>query len=333
MSNPKISVIIPHWNRVDLLPATLECFLQQTLKPYEIIVVDDHSTQDISELKAAFEPKGVKFFINEGGKGPGAARNYGFQKSTGEFIKWFDSDDLLTINSLEVQYKALAESDKPFVCSPYVHVNFLEDGTWRQVDPILQYQNIPFGTTIRENMVHGLFIHISGMMFKRSLIEKVGPWRTDIYSYEDWDLLWRIGALVDRPAHTNGCCFLYRFHGGQTTGAHFNDLQRDKEKIICFTDAEKSLQENSKYSGQLDNIFLGAQILHSLQGLKHLPEYATLHHTYNTLPNKMASMVQRIRFAINRKITKTSWQVMHGPNASPEKFREYLAQLPSSNKN
>lgn len=330
MSNPKISVIIPHWNRVDLLPATLECFLQQTLKPYEIIVVDDHSTQDISELKAAFEPKGVKFFINEGGKGPGAARNYGFQKSTGEFIKWFDSDDLLTINSLEVQYKALAESDKPIVCSPYVHVNLLEDGTWRQVDPILQYQNIPFCTTIRENMVQGLFVPIVGMMFKREIIEKVGPWRNDIFSYEDWDLLWRLGGLIDRPAHTNECLVFYRFHGGQTTGGHFNDLHRDKEKIICFTDAERTLQENSKYSGPLDHLFLASQILHSLRGLKHLPEYAELFQRYNSLPNKLGTLVLRLKSAFSRRLTKTSWQVMHGPNPSPTKFQEFLKLMPSS---
>ena len=104
-----ISVIIPAYNREKLLPQTLESLLRQTLPAEEIIVVDDGSTDRTAAVAESFgEPVRV---IHQENSGPAAARNRGFLESLGEFIHFFDSDDLALPNKHEVQMKALQESE------------------------------------------------------------------------------------------------------------------------------------------------------------------------------------------------------------------------------
>src|SRR5665213_1424356 len=115
-----ISVIIPAYNREQLIGETLRSLLNQTLPADEIIVVDDGSTDGTSiAAYAAFEErksanvKGNKVpefrVIKQENKGPAAARNAGFLASKGEFLHFFDSDDIALPNKHEVQWRALQE--------------------------------------------------------------------------------------------------------------------------------------------------------------------------------------------------------------------------------
>ena len=101
-----ISIIIPTYNRRHLIGTTIDNLLQQTHPAHEIIVVDDYSTDGTVEwLNTTYGNKLI--VLTNKGKGPGAARNTGFQASTGNYIKFFDSDDVMTHNTLEEQLQAL----------------------------------------------------------------------------------------------------------------------------------------------------------------------------------------------------------------------------------
>jgi glycosyltransferase involved in cell wall biosynthesis len=181
---PSISVIIPAYNRAELIGETLRSLLNQTVPASEIIVVDDGSSDGTAEAaEAAFHrwesekverslresekvekwegikgPKdeGTKGLnsegktvgerrvageelsvkrgelpelkvIRQGNAGPGAARNRGLAESTGEFVHFFDSDDIAAPNKHEVQLRALLETGADIAYGPWVKGRFVED--------------------------------------------------------------------------------------------------------------------------------------------------------------------------------------------------------------
>jgi len=114
-----ISIIIPTYNRADIIDDTLKSIQVQTHKKWECIVVDDGSTDHTEELLNAYIHKDERFsYVKRPEhlpKGANACRNYGFELSKGDYINWFDSDDVMLPKKLETQIKALLEFKK----SPY----------------------------------------------------------------------------------------------------------------------------------------------------------------------------------------------------------------------
>ncbi|MFA9189978.1 glycosyltransferase family 2 protein [Flavobacterium sp. FZUC8N2.13] len=98
MKSPKISIIMPTYNRAHLISETLESVLNQTFKSWECIIVDDESTDNTIEvIKPFLEDKRFVFTTKPEGylKGANASRNYGLEISTGDYVYWFDSDDII----------------------------------------------------------------------------------------------------------------------------------------------------------------------------------------------------------------------------------------------
>ena len=94
-SAPKVSIVIPTFNRRQLLPIAVESVRKQIFGDWELLVVDDHSTDDTRsrvEMWQAEEPR-IKYFVNERTKGPAGARNTGIDRARGKYIALLDSDD------------------------------------------------------------------------------------------------------------------------------------------------------------------------------------------------------------------------------------------------
>jgi glycosyltransferase involved in cell wall biosynthesis len=114
--NPLVSIIIPVYNRANIIGETLDSILNQTYYNWECIIIDDGSDDYIDELVGFYEAldSRVKFFKRPeiDPKGANSCRNYGFRKSSGKFIQWLDSDDLLGNDKIEKQIDALiSEND------------------------------------------------------------------------------------------------------------------------------------------------------------------------------------------------------------------------------
>lgn len=310
-NTPKISVIIPTYNRLALLKITLKNIFDQTLSAYEIIVVDDHSSDGTYAYLSQELPDKV-IALQTKGKGPGAARNTGLAVATGDYIKFFDSDDLMTLNSLQSQFSCLQASKQALVYSPYVQA-YWQAQKWVQADAILQYKAIPKHSNLRQCMAYGFFTVIPAMLFKRELLTDIGPWREDIVAYEDWDYLWRIGNLVPSPLHTNKCLMLYRIHGGQTTEENFSNKQRDMDKLKCLEETIASINKKNWNRALLKS------------------EHAKTQHSINnseiSFKFKLIQHYKRLRNKRERLLTKTNWERMHGPNANPSVFQDYLKLL------
>lgn len=114
-NNPSIiSIIIPTYNRANLIEETLDSVLAQTYTNWECIIIDDNSTDNTSDvLNPYLKDKRFHFHIRppERKKGANSCRNFGFELSSGEFVKWFDSDDIMLPDFLRNQITHL-ETDK-----------------------------------------------------------------------------------------------------------------------------------------------------------------------------------------------------------------------------
>lgn len=324
----QISVIIPTYNRRALIGATIESILRQTLLPKELIVIDDHSNDGTREwLKQTYGEELI--VLSTEGKGPGAARNTGLKVATGQYIKFFDSDDLMTRNTLEVQVRALEESRKGFVYSPYCYAREKRNGTWEQADPaILNYYPFPQRHSLTDWMIRGLFITIPGMLFRRELLDRVGPWRTDITASEDWDYLFRISLEEPFPAHTNECAFLYRLHGAQTTEQHFSNEERDREKWRFLAEFYEKYFKNADSFRPWQKKLFENKLYQTLRGYSaDHPFFGPHRREYWTLSNKLVWQYYRLTQKIGRLRTGTNWQPEHGPLRSKEQFEKYLSMI------
>lgn len=115
---PKVSVIIPTYNRTDYLSKTLKSINDQTFQDFEIIVVDDGTPGDENE-KLCSEFSKVRYFKIPNSGGPARPRNTGLYEATGEYIAFVDDDDIWLPNKLEKQVKILEDnSDYGLVHSP-----------------------------------------------------------------------------------------------------------------------------------------------------------------------------------------------------------------------
>ena len=106
---PLVSIIIPTYNRAHLIGETLDSILAQTYQNWECIVVDDGSTDDTKAIVTEYSKKDARFQYfsrpTNKPKGANACRNYGYEKSKGEYIQWFDSDDLMHPKKLGIKIK------------------------------------------------------------------------------------------------------------------------------------------------------------------------------------------------------------------------------------
>jgi glycosyltransferase involved in cell wall biosynthesis len=142
----KLSVVIPAYNRAEQLPFTLRSLLAQERVADEILVVDDGSMDNTASVAESFgQPVRVIRQLNQG---PGAARNRGLAEAEGEFIHFFDSDDLASPNLHRDQLAALAATGADLAYSPWVKLR-MDQPPLRPTNHVLQAKGLPRGGLVR----------------------------------------------------------------------------------------------------------------------------------------------------------------------------------------
>jgi len=124
---PFFSIVIPVYNRFELLQATMKSIQSQTFSSYEVIIVDDGSTDGSGTLiDQQYGSISNIVIIHQQNQERGASRNNGFKKAKGEYVVFLDSDDLLMPEHLQVLYNKIREQNNPdFISTKY---DFLRDG-------------------------------------------------------------------------------------------------------------------------------------------------------------------------------------------------------------
>jgi len=206
---PGISVIIPNYNRESLIGETIANLLAQTLPPQEIIVVDDGSTDKSVEVIRSFGNK-VKL-IQQANQGPGTARNAGLKIASGEFVQFQDSDDLYSLNKLEMQAKLLEETGSDIAFSPWVKLKI--DGRNAALENhVLQQKMPPTKLSLPAWWLRGWSTVFQSLLFRKSFLTRVGFYRTDLMPSEDTEFFFRLLTSAPRVAFTDEALTLYRVH-------------------------------------------------------------------------------------------------------------------------
>jgi glycosyltransferase involved in cell wall biosynthesis len=322
LNNINISVIIPVKNRASLLPQTLNNILNQTLKPYEIIVVDDNSTDNLQSVIDLYKDK-VLFVKNNNGNGPGAARNLGFKISTGSYIQFFDSDDLMTKKKMEVQGTILKNTGSGMTYCPYFKASTTLNSEWKQESPLLYYYPLSKSLRYDQWVIRGACMITQACLFDKNIFKETGLWRTDLMTHEDLEILFRIGKIVPFPIHSNEVSVLYRQHGEQLTDKSSTNESKTIDQFNAWNIIAEEM--NSKNYSQTDFIINQQNLFHSYSHIDN-KEKISLQKKFNA-KNKIFDIANRIYKKYNRLISNSEWLPVHRILNSKEKIDGYIKDL------
>jgi glycosyltransferase involved in cell wall biosynthesis len=185
---PHITVIIPTYNRSQFVVEAVESVLSQTYPDFEVIVVDDGSTDDTVAVLRRFE--GRIRLVRQENRGPAAARNRGLSEASGEFIAFLDSDDLWDKRKLERQVSFLEDHPSELIC--YTDEIWIRRGV--RVNP--RKRHAKWDGWIFEKCLPLCIISPSSVMMRRPFFELVGTFDEDFPVCEDYELWLRASARL-----------------------------------------------------------------------------------------------------------------------------------------
>lgn len=176
------SVIIPTYNRADCIAATIESVLQQTYRHFEVIVVDDGSTDNTAEIVAKYI--GPQFFYYRTDHGERSqARNFGTSKSKGDYINWFDSDDIMLPHHLQELSKELTKRELP----PIIGVGYEIEEPGKG---IVYRQKFPAPILNSYLLRYNFMLTMTGIVRRDIALQY--PFNTEAIPREDYELWMRI---------------------------------------------------------------------------------------------------------------------------------------------
>ncbi len=207
------SIIIPTFNRTDLLWEAI----RGLDTAFECVIVDDASTDDthrmVTALRAEWGEDRIVFIEQELNKGAQAARNRGIERATGEFLLFMDSDDVPRPEGILELYDHLQRNPNLDYCF----------GRVQKTDALMDslgghgLVGSSFGEEPRE--IAGYHWHTMGALYRRSCIERVGPWNLELTGSQDWEYQARVKLFGGKGEFVDTLVGYWRQHGGERVGA------------------------------------------------------------------------------------------------------------------
>jgi glycosyltransferase involved in cell wall biosynthesis len=183
---PRVSVIIPTYNRGWIVKEAIESVLAQDYRDFELIVVDDGSTDNTDDILNSY--RGDIMVFRQENQGVSAARNRGLAEASGRFITFLDSDDLWLPQKLFRQVEFFNKNPEAQICQ--TEETWIRKGV--RVNPKKRHKK-PRGMIFEPSLALCL-VSPSAVMIRRSLFEKVGGFDETLPACEDYDLWLRISC-------------------------------------------------------------------------------------------------------------------------------------------
>ncbi len=224
---PLVSVIIPNYNNAKWLPKCIESCIEQGEFLKEIIIVDDHSTDNSLGVLSEYQsrhPIFIKVFTNPK-KGANHARNYGFEQSCGEYIQWLDSDDWLITGKFQNQIEALKKSNADIAYADF-RIDHFKDGKLAKSE----LKKFESSTDYLLELIKDTWNVTHSYLLRRSFAEKLNNgvgWNPNTKVGQDREYFTMAGILGARFQYVPGIFAVYnKQQSGTISGMDFKKRLR-----------------------------------------------------------------------------------------------------------
>jgi len=300
--NSLVSIIIPTYNRAHLIGETLDSVLAQTYQNWECIIVDDGSTDNTNEVVGKYLNKDNRFKYyhrpDEHLPGGNGARNYGFKMSQGEYVNWFDDDDLMHKDKLTIQIKLLQKTNKNFcVCQTLIFEKNLKNIIGLRKEKIIS--NDPFNDYIQSNIKW----LTQSPVFKSSFLRKHDlSFFEQLKKSQEYEFFARVLNIEPNYVVTEKPLVFLRKHKHRISSIRYSN---DKNNSI-FLSSQKIFVENLKKLNEKSQAVLLNSMLSSIFKAMHNKDFESA----KILINKFKKMkTLKLRETVLLKVSEFSYKI------------------------
>lgn len=196
MGQEKVSIVLPTYNRTNLVGRAVESILEQTYQEFELIVIDDGSIDDTENVIKSYEDERIRYRKLEQNYGPAHARNVGISYAECEYIAFHDSDDVWRREKLEKQMKVMRNAPEEvgmvYGCCKYHGLLGETDYFPRREIEAEKKQGFIYPKLLEENL-----IGMPSLLVRRECIGQVGMFHEGFQSLEDYEWILRLGRQYE----------------------------------------------------------------------------------------------------------------------------------------
>lgn len=213
---PTVSIVLPSYNGGKYIMESVDSILGQTYTDWELIIVDDCSTDNTLEIARRYEAgdKRIRVIHNEVNQKLPGALNAGFQYAKGKYLTWTSDDNRYLADALAVMVERLEASGAAMVCGG---MHAIDDSGRLKWDKVLLYQD---GELCRWNSVGACFL------YRREVWDHIGEYDTELYCVEDYDYWLRIKQEFGKIEPIDRVLYQYRYHENSLTATKREIIRR-----------------------------------------------------------------------------------------------------------
>jgi len=215
---PEISVILPVFNSEEFVRKSIESVLAQTFEDFELIIVNDGSTDSSKDIIDSFNDDRIRL-INQSNQGPGAARNNALKIAQGRYVMYLDSDDWFTSDALEVAYGEITKFDADMTF--FKMINFdgerYYENDWFELKTLQSFKNRTFKPIETPGSIFDLSVGVCQKIYNRSFLERIDARFPEGIFFEDMPFFYYVYLKAERISIVNRHLYVRRKHTSSIT--------------------------------------------------------------------------------------------------------------------
>ena len=229
MIEPKVSVIIATYNRAGLLPRAVNSVLNQTYEEYEIIIVDDASSDDTQQIIAGFDDPRIRSVRHEVNCGQSVATNAGIERARGVYVTLLDDDDEWPADRLR-RMVAVLDDAPPNVGLVYGWRILVNDSTGEVIEyPHYTHEGDRF---FEELLVNNFLIGGGVLMTRTSVAREIGGYDENMNVHKDWDFVARVALKYDVAVCPSVVRISHVNHGYTRISDYTTESEGNRRRLI-----------------------------------------------------------------------------------------------------
>jgi glycosyltransferase involved in cell wall biosynthesis len=287
--SPLVSVVVPYYNRLGLLPRAVTSILNQTYRNLELIVVDDASIEDPQETLKSFSDPRMVYLRHEQNRGVSAARNTGIAAAHGDFVCFLDSDDEWALDKTEKQMDLMLRGRDRKVVYCFSDV-FSDKSGSRVLTKSFDKEGDILHVILSGD---GSSILVNELMIARSDLIKTGCFDERFRMHEDWDLIIRLASSYKFACVKEVLVHNHKHDLGHL-GFRFADVPRTRRMML---EVRRTLFENDREA--LARFYEDLAYYDGLNGQK-INAMGSLFRSIASKPLRMAPYLKAVLLLTNR---------------------------------